>query len=605
MRPIHLWFLLVLACLGAPNSHATSSPIALTDASVSVPGPAARYARFCHDLPPAENWDRVPDSLFQQAQGAFPHFGPDSCRVLLRIPLEVADSGTWYLRTDFAPLNFAQAKVGAFITPVLGNSIPFKHPMDLPRLTLPLRLPAGSSTLQLAVQNQCGSLMIPLRLIPADRLAKESQDIGLLEGAYMGALAILFLAACMAALTFRKVTHSFFALHLGFTLAFTLVHLHWAFAWFWPHLPWFNRWIQSFFAITSGASIGLFASRWIHFRAHLPKIGMVHIGLVWFLFGFALLLPLESLAPSVFHFVYRSHVIELAGIAMILLGLYAAARLAWQGNKRAREYLVSILPYFLTTGWALLFLTGTLDGDYNTRSHVMMLGSLAETLLQGWFLFSELGRNRSRHLQLLRVHRNLEEKQRTLRMDVAQEERRGLARDLHDDLGQRIASLKLLLHTGSNPEQLDHFRQELSEMQTTLRHLTRNLHPIELERDGLAKALQKLSERQILPTRFECAPDWIDPELPVAIHLYRMIQEMLGNSLKHANAKSLSIQLGAPSSHLEISVIDDGIGFDAQAGASGIGLPGMQERATLLGAILKLDTTPGSGCRWTIKLPMD
>jgi signal transduction histidine kinase len=604
MRPIHLTLLLLLSWFRAPTSHATNSPLALTYASVSIPGPAARYIRFCHYLPPAENWDRIPDSLFQQAQGTFPHFGPDSCHVLLRIPLQVADSGTWYLRTDFAPLNFVQASVGTSITPIFGNNLQFNHPMDLPRLTLPLQLPTGPSTLHLAVQNQCGSLMVPLRLIPASRLAKESQDIGLLEGAYMGALAILFLAACMAALTFRKITHSFFALHLGFTLAFTLVHLHWAFAWFWPQLPWFNRWTQSFFAITSGASLGLFASRWIHFRAHLPKIGMAHIGLVYFLFGFALLLPLESFVPAAFHFVYRSHVIELAGIAMILLGLYAAGRLAWRGNKRAREYLVSIFPYFLTTGWALLFLTGTLDGDYNTRSHVMMVGSLAETLLQGWFLFSELGRNRSRHLQLLREHRSLEEKQRTLRIDVAQEERRGLARDLHDDLGQRIASLKLMLHTGTHTDKLDQFRQELSEMQTTLRHLTRNLHPIELEREGLAKALQNLSARQILPTRFECRSEWIDPELPVAIHLYRMIQEMLGNSLRHANAKSLSIQLGAASGHLEISVYDDGIGFDARAGASGIGLPGLQERASLLGAILKLDTSPGNGCRWTIKLPM-
>jgi signal transduction histidine kinase len=421
----------------------------------------------------------------------------------------------------------------------------------------------------------------------------------------MGALATLFLAACMAALHFRKATHWFFALHLGMTLAFTLVHLHWAFPWFWPEAPWINRWAQSFFAITAASSLGLFASRWIHFRAHMPRLGVLHFGLVLFLFGFAFLLPLESLYPTAYHLVYRSHVIELAGLAMILIGLFVAARLAWQGNKRAREYLLSITPYFLTSGWAILFLTGTLDGDYNTRSHVMMVGSLAETLLQGWFLFSELGRNRSRHLQLLREHRSLEAKQRTLRIDVAQEERRGLARDLHDDLGQRIASLKLMLHTGTHTDKLDQFRQELSEMQTTLRHLTRNLHPIELEREGLAKALQNLSARQILPTRFECAPDWIDPELPVAIHLYRMIQEMLGNSLKHSMAKFLSIRLGAAFGHLEISVIDDGIGFDAQAGASGIGLPGLQERASLLGAILKLDTSPGNGCRWTIRLSID
>ena len=601
MRPIR-FSLLALAIFGTPLAQASPNSLVLRDASMSIPGPAARYARFCQDLPPAESWDRIPDSNFHNASGAFPHFGPDSCMVLLRIPLDLADSGIWYLRTDFAPLNFVQAKVGSAISPIYGNGIPFEHPMGLPRLTIPLRLDRGSNTLHLAIQNQCGSLMVPLRLIPASRLAKETEDLGLLEGAYMGALAILFLAACMAAFTFRKVTHTFFALHLGFTLAFTLVHLHWAFAWFWPHLPWFNRWIQSFFAITSGASLGLFASRWIHFRAHLPKIGMAHLGLVWFLFGFALLLPLESLAPAIFHFVYRTHVVELAGMAMILLGLYAAARLAWRGNKRAREYLVSIVPYFLTSGWALLFLTGTLDGDYNTRSHIMMTGSIVETLLQGWFLFSELGRNRSRHLQLLRKHRHLEERQHTLRMEVSQEERRGLARDIHDDLGQRIASLKLMLHAGFDAATGEALRQELTEIQSTLRHLTRNLHPLELERHGLARTLSKLSERQPLPTRFECSPEWIDPVLPVAIHLHRMVQEMLGNSLKHASATSLSVQLGAHRGFLEVVVSDNGIGFDPVVGTTGIGRFGLQERAELLGATLELETSPGKGCRWKVAL---
>jgi signal transduction histidine kinase len=197
----------------------------------------------------------------------------------------------------------------------------------------------------------------------------------------------------------------------------------------------------------------------------------------------------------------------------------------------------------------------------------------------------------------------VEHRQATLRTDVAEEERRGLARELHDDMGQRIAALRLMLRDTDDIPLLEHFGQELSEMQRALRHLTRNLHPLELEHDGLARALETLGLRMPLPVEFTRSPDWTDPEAPVAIHLYRMCQEMLGNTLKHSHAGRVSIRLDRIGNDLRIEIEDDGIGFDAHAETSGLGRAGLQERADLLDALLELETAPDAGCRWRVLLP--
>lgn len=204
---------------------------------------------------------------------------------------------------------------------------------------------------------------------------------------------------------------------------------------------------------------------------------------------------------------------------------------------------------------------------------------------------------------------------------VQEDERRRLARELHDGLGQNLTALKhqlALLGTGAPPLP-DALRERLatclSLCEDTLaetRQLSRLLRPQVLDDLGLAAALRwlarTLGEASGLPVEVR-AEDLPEPDGDTGTLLFRVAQEALSNCARHAGARRAGISLGRGATGLRLEVWDDGRGFDlAQAFAAGsegrsAGLPGMRERVALFGGRLAIDSAPGAGTRVVVLMP--
>ena len=201
---------------------------------------------------------------------------------------------------------------------------------------------------------------------------------------------------------------------------------------------------------------------------------------------------------------------------------------------------------------------------------------------------------------------------------VAAEEQgwRRLARELHDDLGQRLAALGLELKAvrkqvaeddPRRPE-LDALGAGLAEVGEDLRRLSHDLHPAALERRGLAEALRDLAaeteRRSGLPVRLALQGAEV-PLLPeTALGLYRIAQEGLGNAVRHAGARAVFVTLAATRDTVRLTIADDGRGFDpgiARRG-DGLGLASMEERAALLGGSCRVASSSG-GTRVEVAVP--
>jgi signal transduction histidine kinase len=202
---------------------------------------------------------------------------------------------------------------------------------------------------------------------------------------------------------------------------------------------------------------------------------------------------------------------------------------------------------------------------------------------------------------------------------VQEDERRRLARELHDGLGQNLAALKHRLgQIGSEltPEQsslrdkLDTALALCAGALEDTRNLSRLLRPPVLDDLGLAPALRWLArsvEEAVglaVVVEIEALPE-LDGELQTL--LFRVAQEGLNNAVKHAGAKSVLLRLVTRDRQLQLQVIDDGRGFDSAraAGAGGSGLGSMRERLRLYGGQLELRTAPGSGTRLRATVPLD
>jgi signal transduction histidine kinase len=202
-------------------------------------------------------------------------------------------------------------------------------------------------------------------------------------------------------------------------------------------------------------------------------------------------------------------------------------------------------------------------------------------------------------------------------VDVQEQERRTLARELHDEVGQALTALKMDLGIALRSEGQPRARAALEEAkdiaETTLRgvrDLSQLLHPSMLDDFGLPATLtaqlRKFSERTGIRAQLaETLDIRLSPPLEVAV--YRICQEALTNVARHSGATACTVSLSAGDGVVLLVVEDNGVGFrlSISPGADGLGLIGMRERAQALGGTFAIDKRVGGGTRVRVSLPFE
>jgi len=190
-----------------------------------------------------------------------------------------------------------------------------------------------------------------------------------------------------------------------------------------------------------------------------------------------------------------------------------------------------------------------------------------------------------------------------------EEERLRVSRELHDELGQQLAALKMEVsvakmrqNSGRSAESLDPdlLLGRVDRLVSTVRGLVSQLRPSALD-GGLEAALQWLAAEFTsntgLPCSLQVAADTREIPLPMATMVFRIAQESLTNVRRHAQASRAALCLAREGAGWLLTISDDGIGFDPLARREGFGVLGMQERARLLGGSLQVQSAPGAGTR--------
>jgi signal transduction histidine kinase len=199
------------------------------------------------------------------------------------------------------------------------------------------------------------------------------------------------------------------------------------------------------------------------------------------------------------------------------------------------------------------------------------------------------------------------------RLITAQEEERArIARELHDDIGQRLALLVCdLSETGARSGQdVTKLQADASQIASDVQALSHRLHSSKLELLGLAKTsrmfCEDFSSQQKVPVIFDeiGVPAGVSPA--ASLCLYRILQESLHNAAKHSGARGITVHLRGIGDAIELVVEDAGSGFDVEAAKAsrGIGLVSMQERASLVGGTLSIFSAPGRGTRIEARVPV-
>lgn len=240
------------------------------------------------------------------------------------------------------------------------------------------------------------------------------------------------------------------------------------------------------------------------------------------------------------------------------------------------------------------------QGDYRARLPPLSLPELAAVTEGFNRMAGALERSREENRQLA---------QQSIAMLEA--ERRALARELHDELGQSIAAINAVAASigPAGATIATTIATIAGRMHAVVRGMLRRLRPVLLDEFGLVRALQELvdawNERQADAFCRLRAPGTLE-QLgdDVSIGLYRVVQECLTNVSRHASATEVTIDLTRDAAgNLRLAVADDGRGFDAGAVRPGLGLLGMRERIEALDGVFALTAAPGRGVSVVIEVP--
>ena len=225
-------------------------------------------------------------------------------------------------------------------------------------------------------------------------------------------------------------------------------------------------------------------------------------------------------------------------------------------------------------------------------------------------------------LEDITKRKRAEEKLRALTaklISAHEDERRRLARELHDDLGQTLAAVilemgtlqqQLPLSTDEIRSRLGIVRREVDNLAQYVHTMSHRMHPSILEDIGLEAALKsectEFSKREKIPVKF--TSQHVQHPLPndVSLTLYRVTQESLRNIAKHAQANEIevSITLRVIDNNILLFVTDSGGGFDQVKGKAGLGIVSMEERVRLLNGSLSIHTEPGRGTTIEVRVPL-
>ena len=199
-------------------------------------------------------------------------------------------------------------------------------------------------------------------------------------------------------------------------------------------------------------------------------------------------------------------------------------------------------------------------------------------------------------------------------INAQEDERRRIARDLHDDLSQRLSLLSVDLHllkrTQADPRAFAELASQIEELSSEVHKVAYRLHPAKLDQLGLPIAARSwcrdVSQQSGVAVEFTASD--VPAELPrdVALCVYRILQEALRNVVRHSGATTARVELTGTGDALHLAVSDSGSGFDIAGvkNASGLGLLGMRERASLLDGDVAVQSRPGAGTRVAVTIPL-
>lgn len=500
---------------------------------------------------------------------------------------------------------FSRGRDGRVLRELAGDSVPFAE-RAMPTRRVAFLLPPGDASNQPIFIRVSG--VSPINLNFRDWSAEAFQESQafrqFFNGGFFGVLVFALAYNFFIFVAIRDRGYGYYVVYLAIVIALHLRLLGYSEEIFWPRSHTLANLVMPF--LIGGVAISAAQFQRVFLataRAH-PRIDRFFRAV-----QISAILAIAALAIVDERIVFQALLaIALATTLVSAAAIIAAFRAGFRPARYTLVSVVCLLPSYAVTA---LVAFGVIEASFFAENANRMAVALEAVL----FSFGLADRIRILDAERRAAVEQLGATQRRMTETMIErqdEDRRHIASELHDSVGQNLVVLRnrlLPMAMGRAPDggwpAIDAISRETIEQ---VRTIASGLHPPELQRLGLAAALAAMLERAVAgsPVEGKCIGTLDDAAVSAErrIHLYRIAQEAVTNALKHGKARRIEVALRAAGG-IELSVADDGIGVPAAGPRDGFGLAGMRERARSMGATLAVGRRAGGGTVVTVKLPAE
>lgn len=546
-------------------------------------------------IPAPTEWERIPSNVFRSTTTL--NLGRYRPPLLLRIALQAPRPGRWWLTSELRTPEHLHLRLGSRDLGDHGTGEPFGRRVSKSLfLSIPLDL-SGRDTLWVLASDPQGDCKLEMDLVPDAAFPATLQWSALKTGLFLGCVGMICVAALYLWGIVRQRAFGWYAALAILGWLWIAVKCGLPSAWLWSDSPQWNRVAPGLLSWCSVGAFGFFVIHLLELRRHLPRFSRLLTFLSGAQFAVGLSMLLSVAAPALHARLHGTVDLDSAQVAHIVLLAVAIALRVRARDPMAVRLSLSISPLLAAFLLGAVMDLSSLRIDRDFDCDLISVAALVQGTLTTFVLAREVQRRERRGRELARdFHLRL--------VDRTDEHDKAVAYELHDDLGQRAAALRLQSAKLFSGDDLSDAQREVGvrfgELVERIRDLSHRLQPPPHSVSSLAEALAELCRDLESSSGIDIllrVQGKAEPAGEVSQQLLRIVQEALSNAIRHGRPSTIEVELGLDPRKIRMSVRDDGRGFLTDSVKNGLGMRSMRDRARAIGADLSVESRPGGPTR--------
>lgn len=488
-----------------------------------------------------------------------------------------------------------------------GDKVPF-HARPFPNRNFLFSLtlkPGETASLLLRIDKHNSALNMPVFLWDSqDHAAKDYQN-NLGFGLVFGMSLLCAIYALLVFIFLRTTIYLWYFLWIVFSFLYMFTALGFSFQYLYPDLSSMNSYFRVYLEVFGCIIFAKFAQQFLNIQQYFPAI---HKWINYILLFLLLLIVVSPVALGLFSQI-SSILLPTINTIFVVSGLLIFYAALGSFTKQASTSMFFFLAFgSLATGVALvIFAEFGWVSESSYALNPVMVGSTVELFIFSIGLTYQI---RTVYNERNQLSLSIAKQQKALLkayVEGTEKERERISRELHDDIGSRLGSLKRFIN--NNLTQTESLEQQIDILCRDVRTMSHQLAPPSMRITGFRQLIQRHLEETVLDgllhidVQFYDVPENLSPE--TTHQLFRIVQEAVANVLKHAEASELDLQFFVHDQELVMTIEDNGKGFDSQHASQGIGLQNMKARTESLAGTMEVSSQPGKGTSIMIKVPLN